>query len=228
MKTLLLAGLAGAASILPATSVFAAEAVPVNGATNPARQQVVYDNGVMMNDDRVIAGQWAARGGSSIYKGNWDGAYQEDGTYQGEWRGTYRDRDGKLYKGQYAGTLIGEGNPDPEPSPQRPQINPRYAEASPVTPSGPAQIPVQVATAPAQPGTNYVAPLYQGNAPQYTQAPAPPVPAAPVAGPQSQTQYRYPSGWNGYYYPPHYPPATTTIVIHSAPGTTTTTTYYED
>lgn len=72
--------------------------------------QVTYDKSILMNDDRVIATPSGAHGGSTIYQGDWDGAYREDGSYKGDWQGTYRDAEGKVYKGQYSGTFIGDGD----------------------------------------------------------------------------------------------------------------------
>lgn len=72
--------------------------------------QATYDESVLMDDDRVIATPSGAHGGSSIYQGDWDGSYREDGSYQGDWQGTYRDAEGKTYEGQYSGTFIGDAN----------------------------------------------------------------------------------------------------------------------
>ena len=223
MKTLLLACLAGTASIMPVTVTSAADTAQGDTPTAPV-QQVGYDNSVM-NDDRVVAGSATANGGTSTYQGYWNGAYREDGTYHGEWRGTYRGRDGKLYDGQYAGTFIGEGNPYPAPAPKLPQTGAIHAVAAPAVAAEPAPLPAPLpalaTTMPVQAGANY-------EAPQYVQAPAQPAAAETVVSQQTPPQYRYPSGWNGYYYPQNFPPATTTIVIHTAPGKTTTTTYYEE
>lgn len=217
MKTLLLAGLAGAVAMLPAAAsandMTSSKVAPASTVQNPDANQVSYDGSILMNDDRVIAGDSSMRGGSSTYQGDWTGAYREDGTYQGQWQGTYRDANGKVYDGQYAGTFIGEGNPSRPNVPQN-------------------QAPVQPVIAANRAGTDYEAPRYEDPRPeylrpQYSQAPVTEY-RAPAPYPPNQTQYRYPSGWNGYYYPAYGYPGGTTIVIQSAPGTTTTTTYYED
>ena len=75
--------------------------------------QATYDPSVFTGDDRVIARPSAYSDGRSTYQGDWQGAYQEDGSYQGEWQGTYRDADGQVYDGEYSGTFIGDGNMSP-------------------------------------------------------------------------------------------------------------------
>ena len=71
-----------------------------------------YDDRVLMNDERVTASPSGSRGRTS-YDGDWDGAYQQDGSYQGQWEGTYRDADGRVYDGQYVGTFVGDANTRP-------------------------------------------------------------------------------------------------------------------
>ena len=231
MKTLLLAGLAGVTSMLPAAALANDSApgvfAPADASTNvqnPAQHRVNYDNNILMNDDRVTAYRPGIRSGSSTYQGDWKGAYRQDGTYQGEWQGTYRGADGKVYDGQYAGTFIGEGTPS--------QVGASYVD----------EAPMRTEITPERAGTDYEAPRYEDRQddwrPRYAQAPVAEY-RAPAAHsqrraqysaqqqPPYQTQYHYPSGWNGNYYPAYSYPGGTTIVIQSAPGTTTTT-YYED
>jgi len=214
MKTLLLAGLAGATAITPAAAS-STESPPAanssngvvytdstnNNVTSPDRHRANYDDRILMNDDRVFASHSGMRG-SSIYQGDWNGAYREDGTYQGLWQGTYRDAQGTVYEGQYVGTFIGNTNPS--------QTGVSYDEP-----------PLFSSAEPVDAGSDYQV------QPQYSRVPSPEY-RAPVPQPQYQEEVRYPSGWNGgYYYPAYYYPPVTTIVIQSAP-TTTTTTYYEE
>ncbi|MEP6339474.1 RcnB family protein, partial [Parasphingorhabdus sp.] len=73
--------------------------------------RATYDSSVLLEDDRVVATPSGTIGGSATtYRGDWDGAYREDGSYQGEWRGTYQDAQGRVYEGNYEGTFIGEGD----------------------------------------------------------------------------------------------------------------------
>lgn len=81
-----------------------------------------YDDSVLLNDDRVVATPSSAIGGTT-YQGDWDGAYQEDGSYRGEWSGTYRDAEGRVYEGNYEGTFIGEG--------EAAQVGADYADNAP-------------------------------------------------------------------------------------------------
>ena len=75
--------------------------------------RATYDPGVFTGDDRVLSTPTAYNDDRSTYRGDWDGAYREDGSYQGEWQGTYRDADGRVYEGEYSGTFIGDGNMSP-------------------------------------------------------------------------------------------------------------------
>ena len=71
--------------------------------------RATYDPSVFTGDDRVMATPSAYRDGQSTYQGDWQGAYQADGSYQGDWQGTYRDADGQVYEGEYSGTFVGDG-----------------------------------------------------------------------------------------------------------------------
>ena len=81
--------------------------------------QASYDQSVFYSDERVMATPSAYRTsqpaptGGTVYQGDWNGAYQQDGSYKGDWQGTYRGQDGQTYDGQYSGTFIGEGNAAP-------------------------------------------------------------------------------------------------------------------
>ena len=75
--------------------------------------QATYDPSVFTGDDRVIATPPSYNTDRSVYQGDWEGAYREDGSYQGEWQGTYRDAEGRVYEGAYSGTFIGDGNMAP-------------------------------------------------------------------------------------------------------------------
>lgn len=100
--------------------------------------QATYDQSVFMSDDRVVASPNGYRGSPTTYKGDWNGAYQQDGSYKGDWQGTYRGGDGRTYEGQYSGTFIGNGNvapaetsyPRDAPHWQAPVDNGRYADDS--------------------------------------------------------------------------------------------------
>lgn len=95
------------------------------GLTKPAarvaaqgHQPVTYDRRILTADNHVTAGPQTYSGGpvthsGTTYRGDWDGAYREDGSYQGNWQGTYQDADGRVYEGEYAGTFIGEGGAVP-------------------------------------------------------------------------------------------------------------------
>lgn len=74
-----------------------------------AAGRATYDQSVFSGDDRVIASPAGYQGGGTTYQGNWNGAYQQDGSYEGDWQGTYRGEDGHTYEGQYSGKFIGEG-----------------------------------------------------------------------------------------------------------------------
>ncbi len=75
--------------------------------------QATYDPAVFAGDDRVMSTPSAYDDDRSTYQGDWQGAYQEDGSYQGDWQGTYRDADGRVYEGEYSGTFIGDGEMAP-------------------------------------------------------------------------------------------------------------------
>lgn len=84
--------------------------------------RATYDSSVLLEDDRVVATPSGAIGSSATtYRGDWDGAYREDGSYQGQWRGTYQDAEGRVYEGNYEGTFIGEGDAN--------QVGASYADA---------------------------------------------------------------------------------------------------
>ncbi|WP_246255229.1 RcnB family protein [Parasphingorhabdus flavimaris] len=75
--------------------------------------QATYDPAVFYDDDRVVSTPSAYNDARSTYQGDWQGAYQEDGSYQGDWQGTYRDAEGRIYEGEYSGTFIGDGGMTP-------------------------------------------------------------------------------------------------------------------
>lgn len=75
--------------------------------------QATYDPSVFTGDDRVVSTPSAYNSDRSTYQGDWQGAYQQDGSYQGDWQGTYRDAEGRVYEGEYSGTFIGDGNMNP-------------------------------------------------------------------------------------------------------------------
>lgn len=106
------------------------------GLTKPAariaaqgHQQVTYDHRVLTSDNHVAASSHTYPGGpvahsGTTYRGDWDGAYREDGSYQGNWQGTYEDANGQVYQGEYSGTFIGEGGTAPAGA--------NYAHSAPV------------------------------------------------------------------------------------------------
>ncbi len=91
--------------------------------------QATYDPSVFAGDDRVVATPPSYNSNQPTYQGDWQGAYQEDGSYQGDWQGTYRDADGRVYEGEYSGTFIGDGEMAPHwgSRPERESVSDHYA-----------------------------------------------------------------------------------------------------
>lgn len=97
----------------PTTVIVETVAPKGKGLTKPAARIAAQGHQPMTYDQRVVGSQTYPGGpvthSGTTYRGDWEGAYREDGSYQGNWQGTYQDADGRVYEGEYAGTFIGEG-----------------------------------------------------------------------------------------------------------------------
>jgi len=107
-----------------------------------AAGQAQYNSNVIVGGDQVVATPSGAVAGQTIQQGQWNGSYQDDGSYTGQWQGTYRGTDGRIRNGQFDGTFTGQGNAVPQtgvvqphwspnsgaPIAQGPAIDPKEAE----------------------------------------------------------------------------------------------------